>query len=181
MQNKISLYEISQEFKNIFDLANDEQFDENGVLIDNSKELTELFEEVQGTLSDKLDNTMHVVRSLEFANSSTQGEIDYLVKLVDEKKQKVKYKENKISFLKDLMSNAVRASGDDKIETDKFKFNRYVKKNTSVSIANEDELPREWVKLERKPKKKEILSALKSGQEIAGCSLNDSVVFTCKG
>ena len=132
MTKNLSLFQIGTEFHALSDLANDEQFDEEtGELIDQSEALTALFNEVQQTLGDKLDNTMFVIRNLEFMNSSTQGEIDYLDKILKEKKQKVKYKENKIDFLKSLMSGALSASGKTKLETDKFKFNRTISINVN--------------------------------------------------
>ena len=180
--SKISLFELSTEFRALQDLITNEEFDqETGELIDNTDAVNALFEEVQGTLGHKLDNTAFVIKNIEYNISSTQGEIDYLTKVLNEKKNKVKVADNKIKFLKELMSIALNASGEKKIDTGKFTFNRIVKKGIKVIIANEDELPREYVILKREPNKKLIKEMLKDGKNINGCSLADSIEFRIKG
>jgi rubrerythrin len=53
-----SLFNISQDFKSLYILANDAENED-------MEALAELFSEVETSLSDKLDNTIYVIKELD--------------------------------------------------------------------------------------------------------------------
>ena len=161
-----SLFNIGLDFRALYDLASEESYnEETGEIIDESETLLKLFQEVESTLSEKLDNTMYIIKSLEAEQTALKAEADRLAK-------RAKARENKAKFLKELMYSALNASGQQKLKTEKFNFS--IKRSESVSIANEDELGREWVRIKREPNKTAIKKALKEGVEIEGCSISEN-------
>jgi len=163
--NKISLFELSIEFRALQDLITHEDFDETtGELIDNTDAVNELFKEVQGTLGHKLDATMYIVKELEAEVALLKDEAKRLV-------TRATARSNKITFLKELMFSALNASGESKLKTTKFNFT--IKRSESVSVADVDNLPREYVRLKREADKKVIKEALKDGLVVDGCSIDE--------
>ena len=166
MTNKISLFELSTEFRALQDLITYEEFDqETGELIDNTDAVQALFEEVQGTLGHKLDNTMYVIKELESEVTLLKDEAKRLT-------ARAATRDNKVKFLKTIMFSALNASGEKKLKTTKFNFT--IKRSESVNVKDVDLLSREWVKLARTADKVAIKKALKDGAIIEGCNMNEN-------
>lgn len=166
MTNKISLFELSTEFRALQDLITHEEFDqETGELIDNTDAVQALFEEVQGTLGNKLDNTMYVIKELESEVTLLKDEAKRLT-------ARATARDNKVKFLKTIMFSALNASGEKKLKTTKFNFT--IKRSESVNVTDVDLLSREWVKLTRSADKIAIKKALKDGATIEGCNMNEN-------
>ena len=163
--NKLSLFDIGTEFRVLHELSNSEEFDsETGELLDNSKHLTELFNEIEATLGNKLDATMYIIKQLE---SEQQLLKDEAKRLTD----RAKTRANKVEFLKSLMFSALNATNETKLKTTKFNYT--IKRSESISVSDVDLLPREYVRLKREADKKAVKDALKSGATIEGCSIDE--------
>ena len=163
--SKISLYEISKEYKDLFEITQHESFDaETGELIDESEATKSLFDGLEDTLGNKLDNTQYI--SKELLSDSTA--------LKDEAKRlnaKAKALDNKALYLKELMFGALNASENKKLKTQKFSFS--ISRSESVSIKDESELPREYVRIKKEADKAKIKKDLKDGVAIDGCSIQE--------
>ena len=164
-----SLFNISSDFKALSDLANELHYNEDsGEIIDESEDLEIFFKEISTDLSDKLDNTMYIIKGLEANEQTLKTESDRL------KKRATTFKK-RADYLRSLMFSALSASGEKKLKTEKFNFS--IRKSVSVSVANVNELPREYVKLTRTADKMKIKEQLKEGVLISGCSLNENLAL----
>ncbi len=170
MKKKISLFDIGTEFNVLNDLSNQyEVNEETGEFINNDEALKDLFNGIKTTLDVKLDNTMFIIKDMEFEASSFRGQIDYLEAMTKKLKNKELARLNKVNFLKVCMLGAIKASQQDKIKTPNNNF--FIKRGESANIASVDELPRQYRKATWNPDKKLIKEVLKSGKKIKGCSL----------
>ena len=161
----ITLFGIGLEYRALFDLTQDEQFDEEtGELLDESETIALLFDEIQETLSDKLDNSMYIVKQLGADSEALKAESKRL-------QAKAVAMDNKAKWLKELMYGALNATGEQKLKTAKFSYT--IKRSESVTVADVDLLPREYVRLKREADKKLIKEALKEGATIEGCSVDE--------
>ena len=161
---KISLFDISTEFRALQDLSIDEVNEETGEVTNNSDLIAKLFNEVQETLANKLDGTMYVIKQLTSDSTALKDEAKRL-------NAKAKAMDNKAVYLKELMFGALNSTNEKKLKTDKFNFT--IKRSESVSVADVDNLPREFVRLKREADKKAIKEVLKSGATVDGCSIDE--------
>lgn len=168
----MSLFDLSQQFYTLRDiLENDVEFnEETGEIIDNSETINKLFEELELSLNDKLDNCQKWI----LENSA---KVEALKKESKRLNDKAKAIENKTDRLKELMKLSLVASGKT-IKTDIFTFS--LRKSKAVQVADENELPRNYVRIEKKADKKAIKEALENGIEIPGCSFVDNVSLSVK-
>ncbi len=168
----MSLFDINQQFYTLRDiLENDVEFnEETGEIIDNSETINKLFEELELSLNDKLDNCQKWI----LENSA---KVEALKKESKRLNDKAKAIENKTDRLKELMKLSLVASGKT-IKTDIFTFS--LRKSKAVQVADENELPRNYVRIEKKADKKAIKEALENGIEIPGCSFAENVSLSVK-
>ena len=167
-----NLFDLNQQFYILRDiLENDVEFnEETGEIIDNSETINKLFEELELSLNDKLDNCQKWI----LENSA---KVEALKKESKRLNDKAKAIENKTDRLKELMKLSLVASGKT-IKTDIFTFS--LRKSKAVQVADENELPRNYVRIEKKADKKAIKEALEKGIEIPGCSFVDNVSLSVK-
>jgi hypothetical protein len=78
--------------------------------------------------------------------------------------------ENVSKRMKERMADAMRTFNTDKVTAGTFRFS--FRKSTAVVVDNEDMIPEEFFKTERTLCKKELLDALKAGENIAGATLH---------
>lgn len=168
----MSLFTLSQQFYTLKDiLENDVEFnEETGEIIDNSEIINKLFEELELSLEEKLVNCQNWI----LENTS---KVEVLKKESKRLSDKAKALENKTERLKELMKLSVVASGKT-IKTDMFTFS--LRKSKAVQVANEDELPRNYVRIKKEADKKAIKEALENGIEIVGCSFVENVSLSVK-
>ncbi len=126
-----SLFTISQDFKSLYDMANDAENED-------MEALAELFSEVETSLSDKLDNSNYIIKQLKADAETLKTEANRLT-------NKARALENRAEYLKELMLRAVVSSGTEKIKTELFSF--YIKRSESLNIATEDNIGREFLRL----------------------------------
>jgi hypothetical protein len=160
-----SLFNISMEFKALYDLANE-------VEADDVEAMQELFSGIELQLSDKLDNASLVITELD-ANAAT---LKARAKALTER---ARVYENNAKRLRDMMLSALKASGQEKLKT--LEHNFYIKRSESVMVGDIEELPREFRRIKHEPDKTAIKEALKSGATVDGCSLTESEALVIKG
>ena len=167
-----NLFDLNQQFYILRDiLENDVEFnEETGEIIDNSETINKLFEELELSLNDKLDNCQKWI----LENSA---KVEALKKESKRLNDKAKAIENKTDRLKELMKLSLVASGKT-IKTDIFTFS--LRKSKAVQVANEEELPRNFVRIKKEADKKAIKEALEKGIEIPGCSFAENVSLIVK-
>jgi hypothetical protein len=172
----MKLYEIAQEFNALKDIMqNDIEFnEETGEVVDTSKIIEELFNDISLTLNDKLDNSAYVVAELNGVSALLKEEAKRL------SERATRYTKN-ADKLKDLMSLAFNASGEKKIVTTKFTFS--TRKSETVEfdeLLSPDDFPRQFVRIKREFDKTKIKEALKKGEIIDGAKIVTNQNFQIK-
>ena len=157
-----SLFNISQDFKSLYILANDAENED-------MEALAELFSEVETSLSDKLDNTIYVIKELDSDAEALKAEAKRLT-------DKPRALENKGKYLKELMLGAVKASGVEKLKSDKFSY--YIKRTEVLNVVSEDNIGREFFRIKKEIDKTVLKKAIKDGLIVDGVSIveNESLV-----
>ena len=157
-----NIFDLTSEYLTLKELS--EQFEINedtGEFVDNSEIIKELFDEINGDIADKFDNTMYVIKELE-----SQSEVLKKEKLRLGAKQIAL--ENKAKYLKSLMVDSLAKVDDKKI---KGKHSFSIRKSKAVNIIDESLIPRKYKKTIFEVQKKDILSDLKEGVVVDGAEI----------
>lgn len=143
------LYEIVGEFKELLEMASEENMDQ--------KLISDTLEGVEFEFEEKADGYAKVVKMLE----GDVEAIDKEIKRLTEKKNTIK---NNISGIKKNLENAMITTGNTKFKTLLFGYN--IQKNpASVSIDDETLIPKDfWVEQEPKLDKKSLAAFLKENE-----------------
>lgn len=143
------LYEIVGEFKELLEMASEENMDQ--------KLISDTLEGVEFEFEEKADGYAKVVKMLEGDVEAIDKEINRLT----EKKNTIK---NNISGIKKNLENAMITTGKTKFKTLLFGYN--IQKNpASVSIDDETLIPKDfWVEQEPKLDKKSLAAFLKENE-----------------
>lgn len=170
------LFEIAQEFNALRDIVeNDIEYDENtGEVIDTSKTIEELFNSISLTLNEKLDNSAYIVSELTATSMALKEEAKRLSERAGN------YVKN-ADKLKELMRLAFEASGEKKIQTNKFTFS--TRKSEVVEfddLITPDDMPRQFVRIKREFDKTKIKEALKNGEVVTGATIVTKQNFQIK-
>lgn len=154
-----TLYELTENYKNILDLADNPEVTEE--MIQNA--LDGIGEEIE----TKAVNIAKLIKSIESDISGIKGEKERLA-------AKEKSMNNKVKNLKEYLFSAMKLTGKEKIKTDLFSFN-IQNSPASVKITSEENIPEEFlVEMPKQVDKKTILEKLKAGEEVPGCELYKS-------
>lgn len=167
------LFDISQQFQVIYYLSEDIEVNENGEVIDNSETLSQLFNEMEMELSQKLENATYIIKELA---SSEQALKDEAKRLND----KAKVLSNRQVQLKDLMKIAIESSGQSKIKTDKFNFSITHRKSFNYDEVNFFGLDNEFIRTKQELDKTKIKEFVKAGGSIDGLKEVDSITLNIK-
>ena len=140
------LYEIVGAFKELLEMASEENMDQ--------KLISDTLEGVEFEFEEKADGYAKVVKMLE----GDVEAIDKEIKRLTEKKNTIK---NNISGIKKNLENAMLLTGKTKFKTLLFGYN--IQKNpVSVSIDDENQIPKDfWIEQEPKLDKKSLAAYLK--------------------
>lgn len=149
-----TLYELTGQYLEIYNMDLDDETKQNTL---DSIDWSDNY-------SEKVENTIKVIRNLEGDNEAIDAEIKRLQNLK-------KSNTSKAQKLKTSIENSMKAIGKDKIGTTLFKVSIRRSKSVSVDMVL---LPDEFKKVEYKVDKRQIMTLLKSGQEIAGAELVES-------
>lgn len=143
------LYEIVGEFKELLEMASEENMDQ--------KLISDTLEGVEFEFEEKADGYAKVVKMLE----GDVEAIDKEIKRLTEKKNTIK---NNISGIKKNLENAMITTGKTEFKTLLFGYN--IQKNpVSVSIDDENQIPKDfWIEQEPKLDKKSLAAYLKENE-----------------
>lgn len=149
------LYELTQDFKNLEDLLDNPELD--------NAEIEKALNEVAGKFVDKAEN---ICKLRTIIMSDIEG-----IK-AEEKRLKTlrKQKENAIKNLESYLEANMRALDQKKLEGGLFTLT--IRKNpASVVIDDLEAIPSEFKVIKEEPNKISIKEALKNGQIVEGCRL----------
>jgi predicted nuclease with TOPRIM domain len=152
------LYELTQNYNNLLELA------------DNPDVPTEMLKESLNSIDDEIDtkveNIAKVIKSIESDVAGLKGEEK---RLADRRKGL----ENRIDNLKKYIESSMRAVGKEKIRGKVFTLG--IQRNApSVDVTNEDAIPEQYFITKRELSKKDILAALKKGEEVPGAAIKQT-------
>lgn len=150
----ISLYELKDMYLNLMDL------DLEG------EELGKALENIDDEIEVKAENYAGLIKNLEAEAEAYKKEIERMTKIK-------KALENRASFLKRNLEEAMIELDKKKFKTKLFSFN--IQRNApSVKILDEDKVPEEFIEYEKKIKKNDLKKAIKEGLETEGAILVES-------
>ncbi len=159
----MTLFNHATEFKALQELLEtDEVNPETGEIINNDEAIKSLFNELELNLAEKMNNSQRYIINTLSQSETLKAEAKRLT-------GRAKVLANKADRVKELMKDAVLATGESKMKTDLFNFN--IRTSKSVQVADVEELPREYVKMTRTANKTLIKEALTKGIEVAGCAI----------
>lgn len=143
-----SLYELTNEYKNIYEQMDDPEVDEESFL-----GMLELIEE---DIQAKAENYAKVIKNVE-------ADVDGLKKEIDRLTDKKRSAENKIRRMKEALQGAMELTGNTKFATTLFSFN--IQNNPPTCEFDVDDIkkiPKKYhIKQEDKIDKKQIIADLK--------------------
>lgn len=149
------LYELTQDFKNLEDLLDNSEMD--------NAEIEKALNEVAGKFVDKAENICKVRAMI---LSDVEGIKAEEKRLKDLRKQK----ENAIKNLESYLEANMRSLDQKKVEGGLFTL--AIRKNpASVVIDDLEVVPSEFKVIKEEPNKTSIKEALKNGQIVEGCRL----------
>lgn len=152
----MNLYDLTENWQKVYDMDLDEEtwFDT----------LTSIDEAIE----DKAENIAKLIRSLDADVEAYSNEIK---RLSDRKR----VAENKIKSVKAYLQSNMEQLGKEKFKTELFSFG--IQNNPAgVDITNEKAIPVEFITVEtvKKVDKRELIKALKAGEEITGAELKQT-------
>ena len=152
------LYELTQNYNNLLELA------------DNPDVPTEMLKESLNSIDDEIDtkaeNIAKVIKSIESDVAGLKGEEK---RLADRRKGL----ENRIDNLKKYIEGSMRAVGKEKIRGKVFTLG--IQRNApSVDVIDEDVIPEQYFKTKKELSKKDVLVALKKGEEVPGAAIKQT-------
>ena len=146
-----SLYELTSDYMELLELAEDPDIDEQAFL--------DTLEGIEGALEDKADNYAKCMRMLEADAKGIKAEEERLAK-------RRKTIEGNVSRMKSALQYAMEATGKTKFKTQLFSFGiRNNKPSVVVDAADVDDIPLEYLVIDPKPNKTAIYNALKDDPE----------------
>lgn len=146
----MKLYDIAEIYENL----------EN---IDDEVAVATAMDAVDAALEEKLESTAKVIRNLEAEADGLEAE----EKRLRARKTAVR---NRIADIKGYVQENLEAIGKDKVTSGIFKWS--IQANApSVNILDEDLIPDDYWKIERKPMKTEIKKAIEAGELTEGVEL----------
>lgn len=167
----MNVYEMQQEFERVLELLDTiEQMKAAGEdgLEQFEADTLNYFDNLTGTLQEKMDNISKLICNLETEKAGKKAEIDRM-------NTRVKAIDNKIDYLKNsLMKPTIKASGLPKIEGQLFTVS--LRKSEAVEIVDETAIPEIYIKTKvtTSPDKTLIKKRLKAGEEISGVKLKEN-------
>lgn len=169
-----SLFNIGQEFKALYNLADEIEVDENGEIIDNSDLLLELFNELSNDkLESKLENVMYIIKEIEVSQKALKDESKRLT-------DKAKVFENRANRLKEMIKDVMIVSGQSKIKTDKFNFSIKTIEDYNYDDVNMFALDSEFIRRKEEIDKTKLKAFIKAGGVIDGVRISEKVSLTVR-
>ncbi|MCF6464174.1 siphovirus Gp157 family protein [Clostridium sp. Cult1] len=152
------LYELAEMYRNIQDLIND---DETG-----TETLENALNQIEGDINSKAENMAKLIRSID-------GDIETLKAEEKRLANRRKTLENKQKNIKNYLEMQLKTMKIDKVKTPLFTV--AIQNNApSVKIIDENAIPEDFFKYTKSIVKKDILEALKNGEEVPGAELKQT-------
>lgn len=164
MQGGMSLFEMSQTAKQLYELLEAGEIDE--------QILTDTLESIGA--SEKLESYVHVQRQIESEIAAFDAEI----KRMQDKKKML---ENRVERLKQATKDFMLVTNQKKASAGLFTLS--LRENKSCEILDASKIPVEYLRqipATTEPDKKSMLAALKEGKQIEGASLKTSYSVSIK-
>lgn len=156
------LFDFASQFKGLYELCEEiEVNEETGEIIDNTDLLSQLFNDLEMDLSEKLVNTAYLIKELETSEKALKDEAKRL-------NEKAKVLENRQTRIKELIKTTLESSGKTKIKTDKFNFSVTTRKSLNYDNVNMFGLDREFIRVKEELDKNKIKDYVKAGGSIDG-------------
>lgn len=154
-----SLYELEDNWEQVFNMLNDPDVDEEMIL--------DTLEAIEGEIEIKAVGYAKVIKNLEADIPALKEEIDRL-------ERKKKSKESKAKFLKLKLEETMKSMGRLEIKTDLFDF-KIQKNPPGIDVLDIKQVPDIYkIPQEVKIDKRAILQDLKNGAEIKGVEIKQS-------
>lgn len=153
-----TLYELNGIFLQLQQLAED------------GADVTDTLEAVELSIEEKLEGYAMVIKNLQADTDGLKGEIDRLT-------SRKRSLEANINRMKQAMADTLELIEADKNGKKRFKSSKFTvsfRESTSVVVEDVAMLPEEFIVIEEKPRKKELVAYLKDGGEIMGARLETS-------
>lgn len=162
----MSLYKISHEYQNLFDLLGDNEIDDQLVI--------DAIEKKEIELKEKLKMTSYCVANLESLYSQ----------IVRREKQLKKLKssvESRLNRLSSYLIKHMQACGEKEVITEEFTLGLKINRESTV-IDDIQVIPKEYLKekITYSPVKLAIKKAILSGEEVPGAHLEKTVDFVIR-
>jgi len=167
------LYEINKEFESLYSLLEEIETDDNGVIVDNSEAINELYNDLKCNLLEKLDNSAYIIKELEVNSKALKDEAKRLT-------EKAKVFENRSKRIKALMKDAIVQSGEVKYKTDKFSFNVKTIEKYNYDNVNIFGLDKEFIRVKEEIDKTKIKSFVKAGGKIDGVRIGEETSLSIR-
>lgn len=155
----MKLYEISEEYSHLMSIDDDGE-------VGFAEAMNEALSEIAQDFEEKAREIVAYRRNLEAEAEA----IDTEIKRLSGRKKSL---QDKACSITDYLRHHMAATGLKKIDTGLFTIS-LVPGRPMVEIISDAALPDQYIKVERKPIKAEILKALKDGAEIPGAELGTS-------
>ena len=156
------LFDFASQFKGLYELCEEiEVNEETGEIIDNTDLLSQLFNDLEMDLSEKLVNTAYLIKELETSEKALKDEAKRL-------NEKAKVLENRQARIKELIKTTIESSGQTKIKKDKFNFSVTTRKSLNYDNVNMFGLDREFIRVKEELDKNKIKDYVKAGGSIEG-------------
>lgn len=153
---KLSLYEMSQEWENVFEMLLDPEIPEEAVF--------DTIEMIEADMDIKADGYAKIIKSMD----GDAAQIDAEIKRLQDRKAAVK---NRQAVLKQRLFDTMKATGRTKFKTALFSFN--IQKNGGAKPVDFlDTVPAAWLK-PGDPDTKRIREYLEAGNELPFAVLGD--------
>lgn len=153
---KLSLYEMSQEWENVFEMLLDPEIPEKAVY--------DTIEMIEADMDTKADRYAQIIKSMD----GDAAQIDAEIKRLQERKASIQKRRD---WMKQCLYDSMKATGRTKFKTALFSFN--IQKNGGAKPVDlTDVVPSEWLK-PGDPDTKRIREYLEAGNELPFAVLGD--------
>lgn len=154
----MKLYELTETYKNIENLLNDEDAD--------IETLEKALEDVQDNIENKAENIAKIVRNID-------GDIKVLKEEEKRLSERRKALENKQKNVKKYLEYQLKSLEIDKVKAGLFTVS--IQSNApSVRVVDEGLIPSDFIYIKTSISKREILQALKDGKEVPGAEIKQT-------
>ena len=162
----MKLYELSTQYAQVVDMLEAAQTGETDAL--DAEMLKDTLDAIGEAIEAKADNIARIMHELSTVEEAIKAEVERLQGRAGIiKKQR--------ESLKTYLQVAMESTGKDKFKTSFYSFT--IRNNpASVQIVDESAIPSAFIRevTEKRIEKKAIAEVLKSGVEVAGCTLTQS-------